>query len=51
MVEAIAAWARVESPTDAPEGVNRMMDLVAAEAAEASIAVERGPAGTGLATR
>ena len=48
MVEAIAAWARVESPTDAPEGVNRMMDLVAAEAAEASIAVERVPGRDGL---
>src|SRR3954453_5135837 len=48
MVEAIAAWARVESPTDAPEGVNRMMDLVAAEASEASIAVERVPGRDGL---
>ena len=48
MVEAISAWARVESPTDCPDGVNRMMDLVATEVADAPIAVERVPGREGL---
>lgn len=48
IVEAVSAWARVESPTHAAEGVNRMMDLVAAEAAEAALAVERVPGRDGL---
>jgi glutamate carboxypeptidase len=51
-VEALAGlttWLRTESPTHAPAGVNRMMDLVAAEVADAPIAVERiaGRAGLG----
>jgi glutamate carboxypeptidase len=48
LFEAISAWARVESPTDCPDGVNRMMDLVAAEVADAPIAVERVPGREGL---
>ncbi len=32
-VAAISRWLAVESPTDSVEGVNRMMDLVAGEAA------------------
>jgi len=48
MVEAISAWARVESPTDCPDGVNRMMDLVAAEVAGTPVGVERVPGWEGL---
>src|SRR5215212_10829990 len=48
MIEAISAWARIESPTDCPEGVNRMMDLVAAEVAGTPVGVERVPSREGL---
>src|SRR3954447_22749080 len=48
LVEAISAWARIESPTHDPDGGNCMMDLVAAEGAEAPIAVERVPGRDGL---
>jgi glutamate carboxypeptidase len=41
MIEELSLWLKTESPTNAPDGVNRMMDLVAAEVAGASIAVER----------
>jgi glutamate carboxypeptidase len=41
MLDELSVWIRTESPTHAPESVNRMMNLVAAEAAEASIACER----------
>ncbi|MGA0596098.1 M20 family metallopeptidase [Enterovirga sp. CN4-39] len=41
VVAGIAAWARVESPTHDAAGVNRAMDLVAAEAGEAGLATER----------
>ena len=41
MVDELSVWIRTESPTHAPEAVNRMMDLVAAEAEEAGIASER----------
>jgi glutamate carboxypeptidase len=41
MVDELSGWIRTESPTHAPEAVNRMMDLVAAEAEEAGIACER----------
>ena len=41
MVDELSVWIRTESPTHAPEAVNRMMDLVAAEAEEAGIACER----------
>jgi glutamate carboxypeptidase len=48
MLAAIERWLRTESPTASAEGVNRMMDLVAAEAAEAGIAAERVPGRDGL---
>jgi glutamate carboxypeptidase len=41
MIEELSVWVRTESPTHAPEAVNRMMDLVAAEAEAASVACER----------
>jgi glutamate carboxypeptidase len=41
MVDELSVWVRTESPTHAPEAVNRMMDLVAAEAEAAGIACER----------
>lgn len=47
-LDRLGAWIRVESPTSSPEGVNRMMDLVAAEAEEAGIAQERVPGRDGL---
>ena len=48
-LEHLSTWLRTESPTHAPAGVNRMMDLVAAEVADAPVAVERiaGRAGLG----
>ncbi len=48
ILDKLSAWARQESPTHAPDGVNRMMDLVATEAREAPIAVERIPGQGGL---
>lgn len=48
LVAAIGAWAKCESPTSDPVGVNRMMDLAAAELAEAPIAIERIPGWDGL---
>ncbi|HEX8166989.1 MAG TPA: M20 family metallopeptidase [Beijerinckiaceae bacterium] len=47
-IERLSAWLRTESPTRAPEGVNRMMDLVAAEVADSPVAVERIPGRAGL---
>jgi glutamate carboxypeptidase len=44
----LTAWLKTESPTHAPAGVNRMMDLVAAEVTEGPIAVERIPGRAGL---
>src|SRR5918997_6650928 len=41
MIDDLSVWVRTESPTHAPEAVNRMMDLVAAEATAASVACER----------
>ena len=49
-LEHLSTWLRTESPTHAPAGVNRMMDLVAAEVADAPVAVER-IAGPGRARR
>lgn len=43
LAEAIMAWARVHSPTFDKAGVDRMMDLAAAEAARLGLAVERKP--------
>ena len=47
-VAGISAWAAVESPTHDAAGVNRAMDLVSSEAADASIALERIPGQDGL---
>jgi glutamate carboxypeptidase len=47
-LDRLTTWLRTESPTHAPAGVNRMMDLVAAEVAEAPVAVERIPGRSGL---
>ena len=47
-VAGISAWLAVESPTHDPAGVNRMMDLVADEAAAAAIPRERVPGRDGL---
>jgi glutamate carboxypeptidase len=41
MLDELSVWIRTESPTHAPDAVNRMMDLVAAEAVAAGIACER----------
>ncbi len=41
IIDELSVWIRTESPTHAPEAVNRMMDLVAAEAETASIPCER----------
>ena len=43
LAEAIMAWARIHSPTFDKAGVDRMMDLAAAEAARLGLAVERKP--------
>ncbi len=47
-VAAISRWLAVESPTDSADGVNRMMDLVAGEAAGLSLAAERVPGRDGF---
>src|SRR5437763_14298507 len=47
-LDQLALWLRTESPTHAPAGVNRMMDLVTAEVADAPITVERIPGRAGL---
>src|SRR3954451_23430501 len=49
VVAGIEAWVRVESPTHDTAAVDRMMDLVEAEAGAASIASERVPGSQGLA--
>ena len=41
MIEELSVWVRTESPTHAPEAVNKMMGLVAAEAESAAISCER----------
>jgi glutamate carboxypeptidase len=41
IIDDLSVWVRTESPTHAPEAVNRMMDLVAAEAKAGSVACER----------
>ncbi len=48
MLDELSVWIRTESPTHAPDAVNRMMDLVATDAAEAGIACERLPGKQGL---
>jgi glutamate carboxypeptidase len=47
-VAAISRWLAVESPTDSAAGVNRMMDLVAEEAATLGLAAERVPGRDGF---
>jgi glutamate carboxypeptidase len=47
-LDALMAWVRVESPTRHVPGVNAMIDLVAVEAEDASIAFERIPGRDGL---
>ncbi|SFV16895.1 glutamate carboxypeptidase [Methylobacterium sp. 174MFSha1.1] len=47
-VAAISRWLAVESPTDSADGVNRMMDLVADEAASLGLAAERVPGRDGF---
>lgn len=48
LIAGISRWAAVESPTSDRAGVNRMMDLVVAEAGEAAIAAERVPGRDGM---
>lgn len=48
LVRGLSAWVATESPTTDAAAVNRMMDLVAAEAEAAGIAVERVPGRDGL---
>ncbi|AWN51358.1 M20 family metallopeptidase [Methylobacterium sp. 17Sr1-1] len=47
-VAAISRWLAVESPTDSADGVNRMMDLVADEAASLNLTAERVPGRDGF---
>ncbi|RYB06801.1 M20 family metallopeptidase [Lichenibacterium ramalinae] len=48
MLDTLASWVRTESPTHDSAGVNRMVDLVAAQAQGAPVAVERLPGRQGL---
>lgn len=48
LVRGLSVWVEVESPTSDPAGVDRMMDLVAADAEAAGIGVERIPSRDGL---
>jgi glutamate carboxypeptidase len=48
MVEGISRWARLESPTNAPDRVDAMLDMAAGDAADPAIAVERIPGRDGL---
>ncbi len=49
MVAGISRWVAIESPTSAPEAVNRMLDTVAAEVSgDGAIVVERIPGRDGL---
>src|ERR671916_2583471 len=41
MIDELSVWVRTESPTHACEAVNRMMDLVAADAEGAAVSCER----------
>ena len=41
MIDDLSVWVRTESPTDAPDAVNRMMDLVVAAAEAPGIPCER----------
>ena len=48
-IDTLSAWIRLESPTDDAGAVNRMMDLVVAEARTAGIVHERVAGSQGLA--
>lgn len=48
MIEGLSAWISVESPTNAPDAVNKMMDVAAAAVADAPIEVERLPGRDGM---
>lgn len=48
MVEGIARWARLESPTNAPDRVDAMLDMAAQDASDPAIAIERIPGRDGL---
>src|SRR5215218_5887273 len=47
-LDGLSAWVRLESPTHEAAAVGRMMDLVLAQAAEASISSERVAGTQGL---
>jgi len=47
-LDTLLSWVRTESPTHDTAGVNRMMDLVVAQMADAPVAVERLPGEQGL---
>jgi len=49
MIEGLSAWVSVESPTRAPEAVNKMMDVAAANVADAPVEIERLPGRDGMA--
>ena len=48
LIEGLSAWVKVESPTASAAGVDRMKDLVVAEAGTAGIGCERVPGREGL---
>ena len=49
ILEGIRAWVFIESPTDFPEGVNRVMDLAEREMLSLGAAIEREPGTEGYA--
>ena len=49
ILEGIRTWVFIESPTDFPEGVNRVMDLAEREMLSLGAAIEREPGGEGYA--
>ena len=49
ILEGIRTWVCIESPTDFPEGVNRVMDLAEREMVSLGAVIEREPGGEGYA--
>ena len=49
ILEGIRTWVFIESPTDFPDGVNRVMDLAEREMLSLGAAIEREPGGEGYA--
>ena len=49
ILEGIRTWVFIESPTDFPEGVNRLMDLAEREMVTLGAAIDREPGGEGYA--